>query len=179
MNWFVGQGENGSLANRSPGECSSFNLVGHEFLYVRNWCCTMSDALKNVFPAIIALVGTIIAVFVGYRQWKRQQDTTRTISERCALSPGHRVQLRFQLFAIRCSSLSDGSGDHDPAPRRCLDVFFNTLIYWGIFLAARAVYSGSANAAGICALKVAGPLQGRVERERPSGNFLASNKMVL
>jgi hypothetical protein len=55
--------------------------------------------------------------------------------------------------------------------------FFNTLIYCGIFLAARAVYSGSANAASICALKVAGPLQGRVER--PSGNFLASNKMVL
>jgi hypothetical protein len=67
-----------SLANRSPGEYSSFNLIGREFLCVRNRCFTMSDALKNVFPAIIALVGTIIAVFVGYRQWKRQQDTTRT-----------------------------------------------------------------------------------------------------
>jgi hypothetical protein len=38
----------------------------------------MSDILKNAFPAIIAFLGTVIAVFVGYRQWKRQQDTTRT-----------------------------------------------------------------------------------------------------
>ncbi len=45
----------------------------------------MSDALKNAFPAIIALVGTIIAVFVGYRQWKRQQETTRTSDLRSSL----------------------------------------------------------------------------------------------
>ena len=38
----------------------------------------MSAVLKNVLPAILALLGTLIAVFVGYRQWKRQQDTTRT-----------------------------------------------------------------------------------------------------
>ena len=38
----------------------------------------MSDALKNALPAIIALVGAIVAVFVCYRQWRRQQDTTRT-----------------------------------------------------------------------------------------------------
>lgn len=36
----------------------------------------MNDALKNAAPALIALVGTVLAVLVGYRQWKRQQDTT-------------------------------------------------------------------------------------------------------
>jgi hypothetical protein len=38
----------------------------------------MSEALKNLFPALIALAGTALAVFVGYRQWKKQQDTART-----------------------------------------------------------------------------------------------------
>jgi hypothetical protein len=36
----------------------------------------MNEALKNAAPALIALVGTVLAVLVGYRQWKRQQDTT-------------------------------------------------------------------------------------------------------
>jgi hypothetical protein len=37
----------------------------------------MSDILKIVIPAIIALLGTVLTVFFGYRQWKRQQDAAR------------------------------------------------------------------------------------------------------
>jgi len=37
----------------------------------------MSDILKNAFPAIIALLGTIVVALIGYRQWKRQQEATR------------------------------------------------------------------------------------------------------
>lgn len=37
----------------------------------------MHDLLKNAVPAFIALLGTVLAVLIGYRQWKRQQDTTR------------------------------------------------------------------------------------------------------
>src|SRR5512136_2849213 len=33
----------------------------------------MEDILKNSVPAIIALLGTLIAVLIGYRQWSRQQ----------------------------------------------------------------------------------------------------------
>lgn len=40
-------GKNGSLVNRSPGECSSFNSVGHEFLYVRNWCSTTERRIEE------------------------------------------------------------------------------------------------------------------------------------
>ncbi|MFN2511084.1 MAG: hypothetical protein ABR568_06515 [Pyrinomonadaceae bacterium] len=32
----------------------------------------MSEYLKIVLPALIGLIGTLIAVFIGYRQWKRQ-----------------------------------------------------------------------------------------------------------
>lgn len=38
----------------------------------------MIDAWKNAVPAIIALIGTILVALVGYRQWKRQQEATRT-----------------------------------------------------------------------------------------------------
>jgi hypothetical protein len=37
----------------------------------------MYDILKNAIPALIGLVGTVLAILIGYRQWKRQQDTTR------------------------------------------------------------------------------------------------------
>jgi hypothetical protein len=37
----------------------------------------MGDTLKVVIPAVIALAGTIFTVFIGYRQWKRQQDAGR------------------------------------------------------------------------------------------------------
>jgi hypothetical protein len=37
----------------------------------------MTETLKVVIPACIALVGTIITVVIGYRQWKRQQDASR------------------------------------------------------------------------------------------------------
>src|SRR5713101_4705205 len=37
----------------------------------------MNDILKNAIPALIALVGTVLALLIGYRQWKRQQDTSR------------------------------------------------------------------------------------------------------
>lgn len=37
----------------------------------------MNDILKVAIPAIIVLIGTIITVLIGYRQWKRQQETSR------------------------------------------------------------------------------------------------------
>jgi len=37
----------------------------------------VNDILKNAVPALIALMGTGLAILIGYRQWKRQQDTTR------------------------------------------------------------------------------------------------------
>jgi len=37
----------------------------------------MHEILKNAVAALIALIGTVLAIFVGYRQWKRQQQSTR------------------------------------------------------------------------------------------------------
>jgi hypothetical protein len=37
----------------------------------------MNDVLKNAVPALVALIGTVLAILIGYRQWKRQQETTR------------------------------------------------------------------------------------------------------
>lgn len=45
---------------------------------VRDWTSPMGEILKNAVPAIIALVGTILVALLGYRQWKRQQDATRS-----------------------------------------------------------------------------------------------------
>ena len=45
----------------------------------------MSDFLKVALPALLALAGTLTALVVGYRQWKRQQAVTRfgsTLTER-------------------------------------------------------------------------------------------------
>ncbi len=36
----------------------------------------MSEYLKIILPALIALIGTIIAIMVGYRQWKHQQGAS-------------------------------------------------------------------------------------------------------
>src|SRR3982750_1927023 len=38
----------------------------------------MSEVLKVAIPATIALIGTIITVFLSYRQWRRQQDASRS-----------------------------------------------------------------------------------------------------
>ena len=35
------------------------------------------DNLRIILPALIALVGTLIVAFIGYRQWKRQHALTR------------------------------------------------------------------------------------------------------
>ena len=35
----------------------------------------MDEIIKNSISAFIAFIGTVIVVTVGYRQWKRQQDT--------------------------------------------------------------------------------------------------------
>jgi hypothetical protein len=40
----------------------------------------MSEILKVAIPATIALIGTIITVGIGYRQWKRQQNESRSVS---------------------------------------------------------------------------------------------------
>ncbi|HXC95470.1 MAG TPA: hypothetical protein VNU92_07205 [Edaphobacter sp.] len=37
----------------------------------------MNDVLKSAIPALIALTGTTLTIFVGYRQWKGQQDASR------------------------------------------------------------------------------------------------------
>ena len=34
------------------------------------------ETLKTILPAVIALVGTLIVAFIGYRQWKGQQRST-------------------------------------------------------------------------------------------------------
>lgn len=38
----------------------------------------MNEYLKIILPASIALIGTIITILVGYRQWKRQQVSSRS-----------------------------------------------------------------------------------------------------
>jgi len=40
----------------------------------------VNDYLKIIFPASVALIGTLITVFIGYRQWKRQQNNARYAS---------------------------------------------------------------------------------------------------
>jgi hypothetical protein len=37
----------------------------------------MSEPLKIIIPALIALIGTFLTIFFGYRQWKRQQKASR------------------------------------------------------------------------------------------------------
>ena len=37
----------------------------------------MDDLSKVAPPALMALIGTSVTTFIGYRQWKRQQGTTR------------------------------------------------------------------------------------------------------
>jgi len=37
----------------------------------------MDELSKVALPALIALIGTSVTTFVGYRQWKRQHDITR------------------------------------------------------------------------------------------------------
>lgn len=36
-----------------------------------------NDILKALIPATLALIGTLIVVFFGYRQWKKQYENTR------------------------------------------------------------------------------------------------------
>jgi len=36
----------------------------------------MTELLKVMVPAILALIGTLVTVLIGYKQWKRQQETT-------------------------------------------------------------------------------------------------------
>jgi len=38
----------------------------------------VTDILKVVVPATIALIGTILTIWFGYHQWKRQQDAARS-----------------------------------------------------------------------------------------------------
>jgi hypothetical protein len=40
----------------------------------------MNEYLKIILPGSIALIGTIITIFIGYRQWKRQQESSRYAS---------------------------------------------------------------------------------------------------
>jgi hypothetical protein len=37
----------------------------------------MTKILKDAVPALVALVGTVVAVLIGYRQWRIQQDSNR------------------------------------------------------------------------------------------------------
>jgi hypothetical protein len=38
----------------------------------------MDETIGAAVPALIALVGTLVAIFIGYRQWKSQRDQTRS-----------------------------------------------------------------------------------------------------
>lgn len=38
----------------------------------------MNEALKSLLPAIVALIGTLVVALLGYRQWKRGQDSARS-----------------------------------------------------------------------------------------------------
>lgn len=37
----------------------------------------MNDILKIAIPALTALVGTVLAILIGHRQWKRQLEASR------------------------------------------------------------------------------------------------------
>ena len=37
----------------------------------------MSELLKTVLVAALGLLGTLVVAFLGYRQWKKQQDLAR------------------------------------------------------------------------------------------------------
>jgi hypothetical protein len=52
-------------------------LTAVALLPFRTTTSSMHEILKNAVAALIALVGTVLAILVGYRQWKRQQQTTR------------------------------------------------------------------------------------------------------
>jgi hypothetical protein len=49
----------------------------------------MDDLSKVAPPALIALIGTSVTAFVGYRQWKRQHDTARQVSQNVNHSRKH------------------------------------------------------------------------------------------
>jgi hypothetical protein len=38
------------------------------------------ENLKIILPALIALIGTLVVAFLGYRQWKRQHEFSRVSS---------------------------------------------------------------------------------------------------
>jgi len=38
----------------------------------------MDEIIKTAIPALIALLGTLAAIFIGYRQWKSQRDQIRS-----------------------------------------------------------------------------------------------------
>jgi hypothetical protein len=41
----------------------------------------MDDLYKVAPPALIALICTLVTAYVGYRQWKRQQEAARQVSQ--------------------------------------------------------------------------------------------------
>lgn len=38
----------------------------------------MDEIIKIAIPALIAFLGTLLTIFIGYRQWKSQRDLTRS-----------------------------------------------------------------------------------------------------
>ena len=38
----------------------------------------MDELIKTAIPALIALLGTLLTIFIGYRQWKSQHNLTRS-----------------------------------------------------------------------------------------------------
>ena len=38
----------------------------------------MDEIIKTAIPALIAFLGTLLTIFIGYRQWKSQRDLNRS-----------------------------------------------------------------------------------------------------
>jgi hypothetical protein len=77
------------------------------------------EYLKIILPASIALLGTIITVLIGYRQWKRQQETSRYgafVSERQSAYKGlwerlEAVHVKLRTDDINRSDFNDLVGE--------------------------------------------------------------------
>jgi hypothetical protein len=49
----------------------------------------MDELSKVAPPALMALIGTLVTAYVGCRQWKRQQEAARQVSQNVNHSRKH------------------------------------------------------------------------------------------
>lgn len=68
----------------------------------------MSDTMKTLAGPTLALIGTLCAAFLGYRQWRKQQDVTRFgsfLTERQAAYRSLWKQLEELHLAVRSGTI--------------------------------------------------------------------------